>query len=65
VYIRRHVPELARVPEERIHEPWTMSSEEQSRAGCRIGAGGDYPSPIVDHDEERRVALGMAKAVRK
>ena len=59
-YIRRHVPELASVPVERIHEPWTMTSAEQARAGCRIGV--DYPSPIVDHDAERRVALAMWKA---
>jgi deoxyribodipyrimidine photo-lyase len=58
-YIRRFVPELARVPAERIHEPWTMTAAEQSGAGCRIGAGGDYPGPIVDHDAERRVALAM------
>ncbi|HEY1251653.1 MAG TPA: deoxyribodipyrimidine photo-lyase [Thermoanaerobaculia bacterium] len=61
-YIRRHVPELARVPEERIHEPWTMTEAEQSRAGCRIGV--DYPPPIVDHARERRVALAMWDAVR-
>jgi deoxyribodipyrimidine photo-lyase len=65
-YIRRHVPELARVPDHRIHEPWRMSAEEQSRAGCRIGAGADYPFPIVDHAREREVAIGMwkSKAVR-
>jgi deoxyribodipyrimidine photo-lyase len=58
------VPELARVPDHRIHEPWTMSAEEQSRAACRIGA--DYPFPIVDHAREREVAIGIweSKAVR-
>lgn len=63
-YIRRFVPELARVPAERIHEPWTMTPAEQSRAGCRIGVGGDYPRPIVDHDAERRVALSMWDRIR-
>ena len=63
-YIRRHVPELAGVPAERIHEPWTMTAAEQSRAGCRIGVGGDYPRPIVDHDAERKVALAMWERLR-
>ena len=63
-YIRHHVPELAGVPAERIHEPWTMTAAEQSRAGCRIGVGGDYPRPIVDHDAERKVALAMWERLR-
>ncbi len=60
-YIRRFVPELARVPAERIHEPWTMTDAEQRASGCRVGPGGgaDYPAPIVDHEVERRAALAM------
>ena len=56
-YIRRFVPELARVPDEKVHEPWTMASDEQKAARCRIGV--DYPAPIVDHAREREVALRM------
>jgi len=62
-YIRRFVPELARVPSARIHEPWAMSPGEQEGFGCRIGR--DYPAPIVDHAAERRVALGMWEAIKK
>jgi deoxyribodipyrimidine photo-lyase len=62
-YIRRYVPELARVPASRIHEPWTMSPEEQIAAGCIIGR--DYPAPIVDHARERRTALELFEKVRK
>jgi deoxyribodipyrimidine photo-lyase len=54
-YVRRWVPELARVPSGRLAEPWTMSDAEQRAAGCMIGS--DYPPPIVDHAHERRVAL--------
>jgi deoxyribodipyrimidine photo-lyase len=46
-YVRRWVPELSRVPDRFIHQPWTMPAEEQRRAGCVIGV--DYPAPIVDH----------------
>jgi len=63
-YIRRFVPELARVPAERIHEPWTMTDAEQRASGCRIGPGGDYPAPIVDHEVERRAALSMLKEAK-
>jgi len=62
-YIRRFVPELARVPDARIHEPWTMSPGEQDAFACRIGR--DYPAPIVDHAAERRVALGLWEAIKK
>ncbi len=62
-YIRRFVPELARVPDARIHEPWTMSASEQAAAGCRIGV--DYPAPILDHAREKAVALEMFAAIRK
>jgi deoxyribodipyrimidine photo-lyase len=56
-YVRRWVPELAAVPDERLAEPWTMSDDEQRAAGCRIGR--DYPAPIVDHAEERRRAIEL------
>ena len=54
-YVRRWVPELARVPGARVHEPWTMTTDEQVGAGCRIGV--DYPAPIVDHAAARVRAL--------
>src|SRR4051812_26898787 len=60
-YVRRWVPELAGVPDARLAEPWTMSEEEQRAAGCLIGV--DYPAPIVDHAQERRVAMERYGAV--
>jgi deoxyribodipyrimidine photo-lyase len=54
-YVRRWVPELRYVALERLFEPWTMSDGEQQAAGCVIGR--DYPGPIVDHAQERRVAI--------
>jgi deoxyribodipyrimidine photo-lyase len=46
VFVRRWVPELARVPLAKLAEPHTMTADEQAAAGCRIGV--DYPAPIVD-----------------
>ena len=62
-YIRRFLPELANVPDAKIHEPWTMTAVEQSRVNCRIGI--DYPAPIVDHARERETALRLFESVRK
>ncbi|MBH0202922.1 MAG: deoxyribodipyrimidine photo-lyase [Nitrospira sp.] len=58
-YIRRYVPELARVSAKRIHEPHLMTPDEQERAGCRIGT--NYPSPIVDHHLARQEYLNLGK----
>ncbi len=53
-YVRRWVPELAEVPDDRLAEPWRMDEQQQRDASCTIGE--DYPEPIVDHAEERKVA---------
>ena len=58
-YVRRWVPELARVPDRYIHEPWTMPEAEQDAAGCRIGT--DYPAPVVDHATRRVEAIERYK----
>ncbi|MFN2465773.1 MAG: deoxyribodipyrimidine photo-lyase [Candidatus Dormibacteria bacterium] len=44
-YVRRHVPELARVPDAFIHHPWDMPAAVQSEAACRVPM--DYPKPIA------------------
>ena len=54
-YVRRHVPELVRVPNEYLSEPWTMPDDVQRRARCVIGI--DYPAPIVDRRRARAEAL--------
>ena len=61
--MRRWVPELERVPGERLAEPWTMDHEQQRAAGCEIGR--DYPAPIVDHATERRRAMERYGAVAR
>lgn len=55
VYVRRWVPELARVPREFIHAPWKMPAEIQREAAVMIGR--DYPAPLVEHGFARRRAL--------
>ena len=59
-YVRRWCPELHRVPDDRLAEPWTMTDDEQAAAGCRIGR--DYPAPVVDHAAARRRAIERYRA---
>lgn len=43
-YIKRWVPELAKVPQSHIHEPWKMPPDVAEAAGVRLGE--TYPRPI-------------------
>jgi deoxyribodipyrimidine photo-lyase len=61
-YVRRHVPELRRVPDRHLAQPWTMPPDVQRACGCVIGR--DYPEPIVDHAVARREALARYGAAR-
>lgn len=54
-YVRRWVPELARLPVEWIHQPWTAPAQVLARAGIELDR--HYPSPIVSHAIAREVAL--------
>ncbi len=59
-YIRRYVPELANVPQDYIHSPWTMPPHVQKHIGCLIGK--DYPAPIIDHGVARQRLLLVYKS---
>lgn len=61
-YVRRWVPELARLPDAYLHKPWQASALALSGAGVRLGE--DYPTPIVDHGQARARALGAFKVMK-
>ncbi len=45
-YVKHWLPELAKVPTSKIHEPWKLLAVEQERFRVKIGI--DYPQPIVN-----------------
>jgi deoxyribodipyrimidine photo-lyase len=58
-YVRRWVPELARMPSRYIHRPWQAPEQVLSAAGVKLGK--TYPKPIVDHAVARRRFLLVAE----
>jgi deoxyribodipyrimidine photo-lyase len=54
-YVRRFVPELAKMEARHIHAPWEAPRDVLARAGVTLGR--TYPEPIVD------LAAGRARAL--
>jgi deoxyribodipyrimidine photo-lyase len=60
-YVRRWVPELARLESKWVHSPWRAPQAVLESAGVALGTS--YPAPIVDHSEARARALAAYAAI--
>jgi deoxyribodipyrimidine photo-lyase len=62
-YVRRWLPELARLPNRWVHRPWMAPPLELAAAGVRLGA--TYSRPLVDHGVARARALAAFAAIKE
>jgi len=62
-YVRRFVPELARLGAEHIHAPWDAPETALAIAGIQLGE--TYPRPIVDHAAARQAAMNAYNAMKR
>ena len=62
-FIRRWVPELARVPLPYLAEPWKMDVSVQRMAECMMGV--NYPAPIVDDKTAMKAAKDRMYGLRQ
>lgn len=61
-FVKKYVPELSKLPEKWIHNPWEAPEEELISAGVYLGK--TYPRPIVDHKKSRDEAMKRYKKIK-
>ena len=62
-FIRRYLPQLAKLSNQTLHAPWTAKPGELQMAGVALGH--NYSHPIVAHDEARALTLQRYAVVKK
>jgi deoxyribodipyrimidine photo-lyase len=62
-YVRRWVPEIAELPDGRVHRPAEANADELRRAGISLGR--HYPKPLVDHAAARERALAALRRISR
>jgi len=62
-YLRRWLPELARLPDKWIHAPWEAPAAVLAEAGVELGHA--YPRPIVDFRASREAALAAYATIKR
>lgn len=62
-FIRKYVPQLAKLPNAALHEPWNVKAMDLLAADVTLGK--DYPYPLVDHAQARARTLLRYAVVKK
>jgi deoxyribodipyrimidine photo-lyase len=62
-FIRRYLPQLAKLSDKAIHAPWLAKPIELQAAGITLAS--DYPCPVVQHDQARAKTLARYAVVKK
>ncbi len=62
-FIKRYLPQLAKLDAKHIHAPWQAPAMSLQMAGITLGQ--DYPLPVVAHDEARQRTLARYAVVKK
>jgi deoxyribodipyrimidine photo-lyase len=62
-FIRRYLPQLAKLDNKYIHAPWLAPEMHLQMAGVTLGK--NYPHPLVAHDEARKKTLERYAVVKK
>lgn len=58
-YVRQYVPEIAKLPDKYLHNPWEAPAEILTSSDVKLGE--TYPEPMVDHNFARKRALAAFK----
>ena len=61
LYIRKYLPEIAKLPNKFIFTPWLADKEILKDANVTLGV--DYPHPIIDYTSSRKKALEAFKKI--
>lgn len=61
-YIRKWIPEIAKLPSKYIHKPWEAPEEILHTAHVRLGK--TYPEPMIDHMIARQRALAAFEEIK-
>lgn len=62
-YVKKWVPELAKLPVKYINKPWEADAMTLKLANVQLGD--NYPYPVVDHKQARVLALSAYKEIKK
>ena len=62
-FIRKYLPQLSKLPNQALHEPWNAKPIDLQAGG--VSLGDNYPHPIVNHSQARDKTLQRYEVVKK